>query len=295
MLRLARVLRGVPSIPKAEVAADLGICKHSGYPIEGSRGDLSLVYGQTSAHTDPEGRMRVGYKPRGYFIKKYERPAEEVNRAKVMYHVSIYGTAYVYMAAARSFAGILGWSWTQNKADQALGNIEVDVSEVGPGTMRTLVWRGKPIFLYHRDQKAIAAARATPLSKLRHPATDEQRAPVDPEWLVVLAVCTHLGCVPILNQGDYANEGGFLCPCHQSHYDSAARIRRGPAPENLHLPPYTIPRRPIDMLYSHQFVYYVCCVMCMYVVIVLCMFSSILSLSSVLSCITHASWHHLLG
>lgn len=242
MFRIARGLRASASLPRKEVQADTGMCKHSGYPLEGSRGDVSIAYGLTDAHNHPEGRQRVGYRPRGFFLKKYERPADEVNRAKLVWHLSFVGLMYPYAASARAFLGLLGWCWTQNKADQALGNVEVDVSEVGPGSMRTIIWRGKPIFLYHRTQAAIDAARETPISKLRDPATDEERAPVDPEWLVVLGVCTHLGCVPILNQGDYGDVGGFLCPCHQSHYDSAARIRRGPAPENLHLPPYQITR-----------------------------------------------------
>ncbi|MEJ0050560.1 MAG: ubiquinol-cytochrome c reductase iron-sulfur subunit [Methylovirgula sp.] len=111
---------------------------------------------------------------------------------------------------------------------------EVDLSHVAEGQILTVKWRGKPVFVRHRTPKEIADARAVPLSELRDPATDEQRAP-HPEWLIVIGICTHLGCVPLGHQGAY---GGWFCPCHGSVYDTAARIRQGPAPYNLYLPPY---------------------------------------------------------
>ena len=130
---------------------------------------------------------------------------------------------------------------------QALSSILVDVSEVDVGTQLTVKWRGKPVFVRRRTQEEIDAARATKLDELvdkiaenanlgaSAPATDENRTlDENGEWLVMIGVCTHLGCVPL---GDGAGDfGGWFCPCHGSHYDTAGRIRKGPAPRNLDVP-----------------------------------------------------------
>jgi ubiquinol-cytochrome c reductase iron-sulfur subunit len=121
----------------------------------------------------------------------------------------------------------------------ALASIEVDVSALEPGMSLTVKWRGKPVFIRHRTAEEISEADAVPLGELRDPQTDAERA-IKPEWLIVVGVCTHLGCVPLGNKpgepkGDY---GGYFCPCHGSHYDTAARIRKGPAPLNLAVPTY---------------------------------------------------------
>jgi ubiquinol-cytochrome c reductase iron-sulfur subunit len=116
----------------------------------------------------------------------------------------------------------------------AAANTEVDLSNIAEGQIVTVKWRGKPVFVRHRTKKEIDEARAVPLAELRDPATDEARAP-HPEWLIVIGICTHLGCVPLGHQGPY---DGWFCPCHGSVYDTAARIRQGPAPYNLYLPPY---------------------------------------------------------
>lgn len=91
---------------------------------------------------------------------------------------------------------------------------------------------GKPVFIRRRTQKEIDQERAVDISQLRDPEHDEKRAP-NPEWLVVVGICTHLGCVPIAGKGDF---GGYYCPCHGSHYDASGRIRKGPAPANLEVP-----------------------------------------------------------
>jgi len=122
---------------------------------------------------------------------------------------------------------------------RALSSTEVDLAPVELGQRITVIWRGKPIYIDHRPQAAIDAARAVPLDELRDPQTDEERAK-KPEWLVMIGICTHLGCLPKgQNAGDPRGEfGGWFCPCHGSHYDTAGRIRKGPAPKNLFLPPY---------------------------------------------------------
>lgn len=133
---------------------------------------------------------------------------------------------------------------------QALSSIQVDISGIEQGTQLTVLWLGKPVFIRRRTLEEIDAARATPVADLQDPiarndnlgvtdATDEHRALDEAgEWLVMVGVCTHLGCVPLGNAGDYSLDGigGWFCPCHGSHYDTSGRIRRGPAPENLPVP-----------------------------------------------------------
>ncbi len=119
----------------------------------------------------------------------------------------------------------------------ALASIEYDFSKVVLGQQAVVKWRGKPVFVRHRTPKEIAEAVADDHASMKDPATDASRhKPGKPEWLIVVGVCTHLGCVPNFGTGPY---GGWLCPCHGSVYDTAARIRQGPAPLNLLLPDYT--------------------------------------------------------
>jgi len=117
---------------------------------------------------------------------------------------------------------------------KALSSTEVDVSEVSPGQSITVLWRGKPVFIKRRTEEEISKARDVDLKELKDPEKDEDRAK-NPEWLVMLGVCTHLGCVPLGDKGEY---GGWFCPCHGSHYDTSGRIRKGPAPTNMEVPKY---------------------------------------------------------
>jgi len=117
---------------------------------------------------------------------------------------------------------------------KALASTEVDISNVEKGQSITVLWRGKPVFIRRRTDEEIAKARDVNLDELKHPEKDEDRAK-DPEWLVMLGVCTHLGCVPLGDKGEY---GGWFCPCHGSHYDTSGRIRKGPAPTNMEVPKY---------------------------------------------------------
>ena len=122
----------------------------------------------------------------------------------------------------------------------ALGSTEVDLSEVSIGQSITVKWRGKPVFIRRRTNEEILEAKNVDLSILKDPMTDNQRVQKE-EWLVLEGVCTHLGCVPLgQKMSDVKGEyNGWFCPCHGSHYDSSGRIRKGPAPENLAIPPYT--------------------------------------------------------
>ncbi|KAJ8933094.1 hypothetical protein NQ314_014222 [Rhamnusium bicolor] len=119
----------------------------------------------------------------------------------------------------------------------ALAKIEIKLGDIPEGKSVTFKWRGKPLFVRHRTSAEIQAEQGVPVSSLRDPQHDNERVQ-NPEWLVVLGVCTHLGCVPIANAGDF---GGYYCPCHGSHYDASGRIRKGPAPLNLEIPAYTFP------------------------------------------------------
>ena len=117
---------------------------------------------------------------------------------------------------------------------KALASTEVDISGVEKGQSITVLWRGKPVFIRRRTEEEIAKAKNVKLEDLPHPETDKERAK-NPEWLVMLGVCTHLGCVPLGDKGEY---GGWFCPCHGSHYDTSGRIRKGPAPTNMEVPKY---------------------------------------------------------
>jgi len=160
---------------------------------------------------------------------------------------------FIYYATAGAGAVVTGaavWPLVNQmnpSADVlALASIRVDISVIDPGTQITVLWQGKPVFIRNRTEDEIAEARAVDLASLPDqesgndnlpagaPATDENRAlNEEGNWLVQMGVCTHLGCVPLGESGDF---GGWFCPCHGSHYDTAGRIRKGPAPTNLPVP-----------------------------------------------------------
>ena len=117
---------------------------------------------------------------------------------------------------------------------KALASTEVDISSLEPGQSITVLWRGKPVFIKRRTDEEISEAKNVDLKELPDPEKDEDRAK-NPEWLVMLGMCTHLGCVPLGDKGEY---GGWFCPCHGSHYDTSGRIRKGPAPTNMEVPKY---------------------------------------------------------
>ena len=118
----------------------------------------------------------------------------------------------------------------------ALSSIDVDISGIEPGQTKTVKWRGKPVFITHRTEIQIDEAASTSMKDLKDPEADSARVKEGhAKWLVTIGICTHLGCVPLANKGDY---DGWFCPCHGSHYDTSGRIRKGPAPLNLAVPPY---------------------------------------------------------
>ncbi|MAS15025.1 MAG: ubiquinol-cytochrome c reductase iron-sulfur subunit [Nitratireductor sp.] len=163
---------------------------------------------------------------------------------------------FLYVATGVAGAvGAAGVAWPfidqmqPDASTRALASIQVDVSGVEPGMSLTVKWRGRPVFIRNRTEKEIEEARAVALEDLKDPvarnaniaadapATDIDRSAGEGKenWLVMVGVCTHLGCVPLGQAGDF---GGWFCPCHGSHYDTAGRIRKGPAPENLAVPTF---------------------------------------------------------
>ncbi|KAJ9651999.1 ubiquinol--cytochrome-c reductase catalytic subunit rip1 [Neophaeococcomyces mojaviensis] len=119
----------------------------------------------------------------------------------------------------------------------AMAKVEVDLSAIPEGKNVIIKWRGKPVFIRHRTEDEIKEAESVKVESLRDPQPDSDRVK-KPEWLIMLGVCTHLGCVPIGEAGDF---GGWFCPCHGSHYDISGRVRKGPAPLNLEVPEYDFP------------------------------------------------------
>ncbi len=117
---------------------------------------------------------------------------------------------------------------------KALASTEVDLTPILPGQSITILWRGKPVFIRRRTPEEIAEAQMVKLDELPDPQGDEERVQ-NPEWLIMVGVCTHLGCIPLGQKGEY---NGWFCPCHGSHYDTSGRIRKGPAPKNLEIPEY---------------------------------------------------------
>lgn len=153
---------------------------------------------------------------------------------------------FLYLATgATAAAGAAAAAWplidsmSPSAELRALGAVEVDLAPIQPGQRLTIGWRGRPVFIDHRSPRRIALARADDDAGLKDPAPDSARVRRE-EWLVVIGICTHLGCIPLGQRpgeptGDWE---GWFCPCHGSHFDTAGRIRKGPASRNLDLPPY---------------------------------------------------------
>ncbi len=163
---------------------------------------------------------------------------------------------FLYVATTSAGAiGLASFVWplfdqmNPDASTLALASIEVDVSSLEPGQAITIKWRGKPVFVRNRTDKEVEEGKAVKMSDLKDidprnknveegEATDVNRSAGEGKenWIVMIGSCTHLGCVPVGTAGDF---GGWFCPCHGSHYDTAGRIRKGPAPENLHIPEYS--------------------------------------------------------
>ena len=147
----------------------------------------------------------------------------------------LYITTGTFVAAG---SAILAWPFVDqmnpDASVKALASTEVDLTPILPGQSITILWRGKPVFIRRRTPEEIAEASKVKLDELPDPEGDEDRVQ-NPEWLIMVGICTHLGCIPLGQKGEY---NGWFCPCHGSHYDTSGRIRKGPAPKNLEIPQY---------------------------------------------------------
>ncbi len=156
---------------------------------------------------------------------------------------------FIYLATgAVAAAGVASITWPlvaqMGKAADTLaaGSIEINLENIEEGAQLKTLWRGKPVFVRHRTSKEIAEAENVDMSSLPDPETDNARlvagpdGKINPKFLVMVGVCTHFGCVPVGEAGDF---DGWYCPCHGSHYDTSGRIRKGPAPTNMEIPPYS--------------------------------------------------------
>lgn len=164
-----------------------------------------------------------------------EHNADDVTRRDFM------GLAAGGMAAVGGAAAIWPFVNSMNPSADvlALSSIEVDLSPIKQGQTIKVKWRGVPVFIRHRTAENIEESKSVPMADLKDPQTDDDRVQKGKEqWLVMVGVCTHLGCIPLGDAGDYS-DGGWFCPCHGSHYDTSGRIRKGPAPKNLAVPLYT--------------------------------------------------------
>ncbi|KAI9144761.1 Rieske [2Fe-2S] iron-sulfur domain-containing protein [Paraphysoderma sedebokerense] len=204
------------------------ICKSNyltSYPAPVSVGQQRRLFSESSVSTQSSTAI-----PDFSSYKKKSSPGNDRNFTYFM----VGTTGFLGAVAAKNTVHDFLSNLSASADVLALAKVEVDITNIPEGKNVVVKWRGKPIFIRHRTQEEIDEANQIDLSALRHPETDSERAK-KPEWLVMLGVCTHLGCVPIGEAGDF---GGWYCPCHGSHYDISGRIRKGPAPLNLEIPEY---------------------------------------------------------
>lgn len=188
------------------------------------------------AHTDIQIPDFSPYRRKGVENPNASSRSSEDSRKAFTYMV-VGGGSVVSAYAAKTLVGEFISSMAASADVLALAKIEIKLSDIPEGKSVTFKWRGKPLFIRHRTAGEIDTERNVNVASLRDPQHDNERVQ-KPQWLVLIGVCTHLGCVPIANAGDF---GGYYCPCHGSHYDASGRIRKGPAPLNLEVPFYEFP------------------------------------------------------
>lgn len=209
-------------------------------PFSFSRGFAADAVAESKSDEDlePKGASALARKyptnEIAYDDSNHERfPVGDPSKKAFTYFL-LTGGRFIYASALRLLLLKFVLSMSASKDVLALASLEVDLGNIEQGQTVTVKWRGKPVFIRRRSEADIAKANEVNLKELRDPQEDALRVQ-NPEWLIVVGVCTHLGCVPLPNAGDY---GGWFCPCHGSHYDISGRARKGPAPSNLEVPPY---------------------------------------------------------
>jgi ubiquinol-cytochrome c reductase iron-sulfur subunit len=191
---------------------------HIQYPQDARFPDYAFAHDRHPCTQDPNQHRRVNSKIGAKFPQ------------------SVYwaGMAMLGVYTAKNLINLVIEVKNPTRDKYVLGSTEVNTTEIPEGKSQTFLWRGKPVFIRHRTPKEIEREAAVNAGELRDPEPDNVRhTPGKAQWVVMVGVCTHLGCIPIANAGDY---GGYYCPCHGSHYDTAGRIRKGPAPLNLEIP-----------------------------------------------------------
>lgn len=188
-----------------------------------------LVSAKLSTFTDIR---ELGSVDHGYLDDRVDKVDEPERRAFTYLLLST--VRFAYASTARVMIVKFVASMSASADVLAMASAEFNLGGISEGTTVTVKWRGKPVFIRHRTPAEIATESNVPMAHLRDQENDDDRVH-NPKWLVVLGICTHLGCVPISDAGEY---NGWFCPCHGSHYDVSGRIRKGPAPLNLEVPPY---------------------------------------------------------
>jgi len=166
-------------------------------------------------------------------FEEYRRTGDATSNKLASYGALMAASATGGLGIKSGVVDLLGLL-NQNAVAVAASTMDFDTASVPEGTTITIKWKGKPVFVRHRTQAEIQTELKTPMYDLKEPQADEDRRK-KPEFILLIGICTHLGCVPLSNAGEF---NGWFCPCHGSHYDTAGRIRKGPAPRNLELVPH---------------------------------------------------------
>jgi len=233
---IPKIAKAAPSIPSnnALLKAQSHLQGRPSTSCNVMTGSMSVRY----AHSDLQVPDFTDYKitPSQGRENFHERERERKIERKSFYYTVTAGIGVGGVYTAKSVVDGLIRYIGPSRDVLAMGATEVPMGSIPEGKSMTFEWRGKPLFIRHRTAEEIDREAAVDVSSLRDPETDLERVQ-QAEWLVVIGVCTHLGCVPIADAGDF---GGYYCPCHGSHYDGSGRIRKGPAPRNLEVPNYSI-------------------------------------------------------
>eukprot|EP00800_Vazella_pourtalesii_P007776 TRINITY_DN2072_c0_g1_i4.p1 TRINITY_DN2072_c0_g1~~TRINITY_DN2072_c0_g1_i4.p1 ORF type:complete len:267 (-),score=57.76 TRINITY_DN2072_c0_g1_i4:97-897(-) len=188
------------------------------------------------AHTDIPTPDFSYYRRKSSLKRTLEDKEDREISRKAFTYLIVAAGGVVAVTMGKAIVNTLLGTMSMAASEKAMAQAEVDLSGIPEGKGLIVKWRGKPLFIRHRTDEEVEDMLSTPMDDLRDPQHDSERA-TEPKWLVLIGVCTHLGCVPISHAGEY---NGYFCPCHGSHYDASGRIRKGPAPLNLEIPPYEI-------------------------------------------------------
>lgn len=195
------------------------------------------AYGRIENHVDIKTYSACQYDEEFFRknILKPKKPVDQEDRARTLDLVLNSCLAGLVLIAVRYMVAPMWWIGQPRMTLVFESNIEVEIGQMDDKECKTIAWRGKPVYLYKRSANQLKQMADVSTSSLKDPQTDQERFGDKIDYCVVLGICTHLGCIPIPNEGMYL---GFFCPCHGSHYDASGRIRVGPAPLNLEIPPH---------------------------------------------------------